>query len=102
MRKIFIAIAFLFMFAVSAKAQQADSRVTAILEKEPANNAVELNANAAEIAKLGEEGIVNTLVMLQPSGQGDNTKIFDAVSGFSFYVTQKGKEAWRSMAVKAY
>jgi HEAT repeat protein len=102
MRKIFIALAFLFMSALSARAQQADSRITAILEKEPANNAVELNANAAETAKLGEEGIVNTLVMLQPSGQGDNTKIFDAISGFSFYVTQKGKEVWRSMAVKAY
>ncbi|MDB5134482.1 MAG: hypothetical protein JWP37_1085 [Mucilaginibacter sp.] len=102
MRKIFIAIAFLFTFAALAKAQQTDSRISAILEKEPANNAKDLNANATAIAQLGENGIVNMLVMLQPSGQGDNTKIFDAISGFSFYVTQKSKEAWRAMAVGAY
>src|SRR5476649_1506238 len=102
MRKIFIAIAFLFTFAVLAKAQQPDSRINAILEKEPANNAKDLIANATATAQLGETGIVNMLAMLQPSGQGDNTKIFDAISGFSFYVTQKSKEAWRAMAVGAY
>jgi HEAT repeat protein len=102
MRKIFIAIAFLFTFAVLAKAQQPDSRINAILEKEPANNAKDLNVNATATAQLGETGIVNMLVMLQPSGQGDNTKIFDAISGFSFCVTQKSKEAWRAMAVGAY
>ncbi|MEO6630409.1 MAG: hypothetical protein ABIN13_01765, partial [Mucilaginibacter sp.] len=96
MRKIFITIAFLLPFVASVQAQQS------ILDKEPANNASELNANAIATAQLGEEGIVNTLGMLQPTGQGDNTKIFDAISGFSFYVTQPGKELWRAMAVKAY
>ena len=96
MKKIFISIAFLLMFAVAVNAQQA------ILDKEPANNAAELNANAIATAQLGETGIVNMLTMLQPTGQGDNTKIFDAISGFSFYVTQNGKEQWRATAVKAY
>ncbi|MDB5145152.1 MAG: hypothetical protein JWQ66_3865, partial [Mucilaginibacter sp.] len=96
MRKIFIPIVFLLMFALSVNAQQA------ILDKEPANNAAELNANAIATAQLGEAGIVNMLTMLQPTGQGDNTKIFDAISGFSFYVTQNGKEQWRATAVKAY
>ncbi|MCO5948543.1 family 16 glycoside hydrolase [Mucilaginibacter flavidus] len=96
MRKIFITIAFLLPFVASVQAQQS------ILEKEPANNASELNANAVATAQLGEAGIVNMLGMLQPTGQADNTKIFDAISGFSFYVTQPGKELWRAMAVKAY
>ncbi|HAL83899.1 MAG TPA: hypothetical protein DCO83_18025 [Mucilaginibacter sp.] len=96
MRKIFIAIAFLLPFVVSVQAQQS------ILDKEPANNASELNANAIATAQLGEVGIVNMLGMLQPTGLADNTKIFDAISGFSFYVTQPGKEPWRAMAVKAY
>jgi hypothetical protein len=96
MRKIFIAIAFLLLFVVSVQAQQS------ILDKEPANNAAELNANAIATAQLGEAGIVNMLGMLQPTGQADNTKVFDAISGFSFYVTQPGKDQWRAMAVKAY
>ncbi|MDB5023897.1 MAG: hypothetical protein JWP78_1652 [Mucilaginibacter sp.] len=101
MRRIFITIIF-FAFTVFAKAQQSDSRISAILDKEPANNAAELNANANAAAQLGEDALVNMLAMLQPTGQADNTKIFDAISGFSFYVTQKGKEPWRAMAVRAY
>jgi HEAT repeat protein len=96
MRKIFIPIVFLFIFALAANAQQS------VLDKEPANNAAELNANAIATGNLGETGIVTMLTMLQPTGQADNTKIFDAISGFSFYTTQNGKEAWRATAVKAY
>src|ERR1700710_3118005 len=96
MRKIFIPIVFLFIFALAANAQRS------VLDKEPANNAAELNANAIATGNLGEAGIVNMLTMLQPTGQADNTKIFDAISGFSFYTTQNGKEAWRATAVKAY
>jgi len=101
MRKIFTALTFLLLFAVSVNAQQAD-KIKTILDKEPANNAVDLNANAAATAQLGESGITDMLAMLRPTGQGDNTKIFDAISGFSFYITQNSKEAWRAMAVKAY
>jgi hypothetical protein len=100
MKKIFIAIAFLFVSVVSTRAQ--DNRITAILDKEPANSATELNANAVSTAQLGEAGIVDMLSMLQPSGQADNTKIYDAISGFSFYTTQTGREQWRAMAVQAY
>lgn len=99
MKKIIIAIAILFVSIVS-RAQ--DNRITAILDKEPANNASGLNANAAAVAELGETGIVDMLSMLQSSGQADNTKIYDAISGFSFYTTQPGREQWRAMAVQAY
>lgn len=102
MRKIFTAVIIFLIFSTSVKAQQPGNGIAAILDKEPANNAAELNANAAATARLGENGIAGMLAMLQPTGQGDNTKIFDAISGFSFYVTQKSRETWRSMAVKAY
>lgn len=102
MRKIYIVIAFLLTFTISVKAQKTDDHISAILDKEPANKASELNANATATAALGEAGIIDMLGMLQPSGQGDNTKIFDAISGFSFYATQNGKDALRTTAVKAY
>jgi len=97
-----IIIPFIFLLSISLAKAQTDSRISAILDKEPANNAAGLNANAAATAQLGEAGIVNMLAMLQPNGVADNTKIYDAISGFSFYTTQTGKEAWRTMAVKAY
>jgi len=100
MRKIFYTIILLSGLAVTVNAQT--DRIKAILDKEPANNASELNANAAATVQLGEQGIVNMLTMLQPNGTADNTKIYDAFSGFSFYTTQTGKEAWRTMAARAY
>lgn len=100
MRKVFYTIILLSGLAATVNAQS--GKITAILDKEPANSAAELNANAAATAQLGESGITNMLLLLQPNGTADNTKIYDAISGFSFYTTQPGKEAWRSMAVQAY
>lgn len=90
------------MLIVAAAKAQVDSHIIAIIDKEPANNAAELNANAELTGKLGEGGITNMLIILQPTGAGDNTRVYDAISGFSFYVTQKGKEELRAMAVRAY
>jgi len=100
MKKIFTSIAVLSLFATLAKAQ--DSNITAILDKEPAIKEAELNANAEKTMALGEQGIVKMLGMLQAPGQADNTKIYDAISGFSFYITQRTREPWRIIAVKAY
>lgn len=100
MKKIFTSIAVLSLFATLAKAQ--DSSISAILDKEPAIKEADLNANADKTMALGEQGIVKMLEMLQTPGQADNTKIYDAISGFSFYITQRTKEPWRATAVKAY
>lgn len=100
MKKIFTSIAVLLLFATLAKAQ--DSGINAILDKEPAYKESDLNANAEKTMALGEQGIVKMLGMLQAPGQADNTKIYDAISGFSFYITQRTKEPWRATAVKAY
>ncbi|HTI59161.1 DUF1080 domain-containing protein [Mucilaginibacter sp.] len=101
MRKIFYTTLILSALGSQVWAQS-DSRITAILDKEPANKATELNANAAATAALGEIGVTAMLNMLQPNGTADNTHIYDAISGFSYYVTQNNKEAWRAMAVRAY
>lgn len=100
MKKIFTSIAVLSLFTTLAKAQ--DNSINAILDKEPANKEADLNANAEKTMALGEQGIVKMLGMLQAPGQADNTKIYDAISGFSFYITQRTKEPWRIAAVKAY
>ncbi|MFI5161425.1 MAG: family 16 glycoside hydrolase [Sphingobacteriales bacterium] len=100
MKKIFYISILLSGLAATVHAQS--DGITAILNKEPANNAAQLNANAAATAQLGEQGIVNMLTMLQPNGTADNTKIYDAITGFSFNTTQTGKEAWRTMATQAY
>jgi len=99
MRKIFYTIILLSALGTKTWAQ---STAVAITDKTPANNAAELNANAAATAALGENGLVGLVSSLQPNGTADNTKTYDAISGFSFYVTQNSKEAWRAMAVKAY
>jgi hypothetical protein len=100
MKKIFISIAVLLLCTTLAKAQ--DSSINAIFDKEPAIKEADLNANAEKTMALGEQGIVKMLGMLQAPGQADNTKIYDAISGFSFYITQRTKEPWRATAVKAY
>lgn len=102
MKKIFYTIICLSALGFNARAQQVDARITTILDKEPANNAVALNANAEATAALGETGLTGMLLALQPNGTADNTKIYDAINGFSYYITQTGKEQWRAMALKAY
>ena len=102
MKKIIYSILFMSALGIGAKAQQTDTRIAAILSKEPAQKAAELNANAEATAALGENGITSLLLQLQPNGTADNTKIYDAVNGFSYYVTQTGRESLRALAVKAY
>ena len=102
MKKILYSILFLSALGTSVFAQQNDSQINAILAKEPAQKASDLNANAEATAALGESGVTELLFKLQPNGTADNTKIYDAINGFSYYVTQQGKEQLRAMAVRAY
>src|SRR3546814_10787377 len=54
------------------------------------------------MAALGEAGIVQLAGMLAAPGEGDNSKLEYAISGFSFYVTQPGQDQWRALAQRAY
>src|SRR3569623_941494 len=98
MRKILFTTLILSTLGMSVYAQGPG----AILAKEPANSAKEINANAEATAALGENGLTSMLMQLQPNGTADNTHIYDAINGLSYYVTQPGKEQWRAMAVQAY
>ncbi len=102
MKKILYSILFLSALGTSVYAQQNDSQINAILAKVPAQKAADLNANAEATAALGQSGVTALLLKLQPNGSADNTKIYDAINGYSYYITQNSKESWRAMAVKAY
>lgn len=98
MRKILFTTIVLSALGIGAYAQGPE----AILSKEPANSAKEINANAEATALLGQKGLTDMLMALQPNGSADNTHIYDAINGFSYYVTQPSKALLRTMAVKAY
>lgn len=78
------------------------TRIADLLAQVPAGDSAELSSNAAEVAGLGREGILQLAGMLRPPGQGDNSKVEYALSGFSFYVTRPGREQWRALAQEAY
>lgn len=78
------------------------TRIADLLAQVPADNAKKLEKNMAEIAGLGKPGIVQLASMLAPAGKGDNTNLQYAIGGFTFYVSQAGKEEWRKIAAEAY
>lgn len=89
----------------TSHAQSDQNRTTAtkiadLLAKAPAGDSSELITNATAVADLGENGIIELLKQLP--GSGDKSKQHFAISGFSFYATQAGRENWRAMATNAY
>ncbi|MBU1822352.1 MAG: DUF1080 domain-containing protein, partial [Bacteroidetes bacterium] len=92
----------------SGMAQQLNSnrttatRIADLLAQMPAKDAKAYARNAEETAALGKDGIVTLISRLYPTGHGDNSAIEYAVGGFTYYVTQTGKEEWRQLAVDAY
>lgn len=102
-----ILTSFLFFFAVlqMAAAQSDDKRtittqIADLLAKEPAEDSAQLYANAGAVFKMGESGLVEMVTRL--GAPGDQTRLHYAINGFSFAASQRGKENWREMAVKAY
>lgn len=105
MRQIIFSLLFLSVVTGSALAQNDANRtittkIADLLAKTPAEEAVQLKANAAAFADLGEQGIVELVKRLNEGG--DNTKLHYAINGFAYAATEAGKEAWRALAVKAY
>ncbi|GAB2795256.1 hypothetical protein GCM10027275_45480 [Rhabdobacter roseus] len=78
------------------------TRIADLLAQMPAKDAKALAKNAEETAALGQEGIVLLISRLYPTGHGDNSAIQYAVGGFTYYVTQPGRETWRQLASEAY
>lgn len=108
MKKYLYSTLFFCLFLTSGMAQQLSSnrttatRIADLLAQMPAKDAKAFTKNAEETAALGKDGIALLISRLYPTGHGDNSAIQYAVGGFTNYVTQSGKEAWRQMAVDAY
>lgn len=76
------------------------TKIADLLAKTPADDAVQLNANAEAAAKLGEIGLIELISRLNTPG--DHSRLHFVINGFSFSASQPGKENWRQLAVKAY
>lgn len=76
------------------------TKIADLLAKAPAADSAELIANAMSVADLGENGLIELIKQL--NGSGDKSRQHFAISGFSFYATQAGRENWRSIATNAY
>lgn len=78
------------------------TKIADLLAQMPARDEKQLIANMEEMAAMGEDGLLAMASMLSAPGEGDNSRLEYALGGFSFYVSQPGRENWRAMSVKAY
>lgn len=78
------------------------TKIADLLAQQPAGNKAALQANMEAMAALGDEGITGMAAMLSAPGKGDNTAIEYALAGYTFYVTQAGKEKECAIAAAAY
>ena len=81
---------------------QVDSRITALLRQFPAQNAKQLQKNMDDMAALGKLGIAQLASQLSSSDKAEHAKVQYAIGGFSYFVSQSGKDDWRKMAAEAY
>jgi HEAT repeat protein len=81
---------------------QVDSRITSLLRQFPAQNAKQLQKNMDDMAALGKSGIAQLASQLSSSDKVEHAKVQYAIGGFSYFVTQSGKEECRKMAAEAY
>ena len=81
---------------------QTDARITNLLRQFPAQNAKQQQKNMDDMAALGKAGIAAMASQLSSPDKGEHAKVQYAISGFTYYVTQSGKEEGRQMAAEAY
>ncbi|MEO9004154.1 MAG: DUF1080 domain-containing protein [Ginsengibacter sp.] len=107
MKKILFTVLLFSMWATLTMAQNKDQRtlstkIADLLAQMPAKDSAHLSDDMQEIAAMGENGLSGIAELLADPGKGDNTKPEYAISGFSYYVTQPGREEWRKMSERAY
>jgi HEAT repeat protein len=76
--------------STSLCAEDAASAAQAIVDKMPAQSGQDSDKYAAELVKLGPEGIGAVCSMLVPPGKGDDTKARYALSSLTWYVLKPG------------
>jgi HEAT repeat protein len=101
MRKIFFVVfCFIAIHTVAFSQTGNDAAINNILLNMPAQNKEQLNKSMEAVTALGETGIAAMAVMFKDAG--DNTALEFALGGYAYYVMQPGKQAQRTIAVKAY
>ncbi len=108
MKPTFLSILLAGALAVSSRESLAQTdqnrsiptKIADLLAKVPASDSADLIHNAMATADLGEAGLIDLIKQLE--GGGDKSLQHFALSGFSFYATQAGRESWRSLATSAY
>jgi len=86
----------------SADQRTVTTKVADLLAQLPARDAKQLSSNMLEIEQLGNEGFLTLISGLSSPGKANNATLEYAISGYSAFVTQNGKEAQRSQAAAVY
>jgi HEAT repeat protein len=106
MKKILFTILAFTMWGTIAMAQKdqrtLSTKIADLLAQMPAKDSAHLSDGMKEIAAMGANGLSGIAELLSAPGKGDNSKPEYAINGFSYYVTQPGREDWRRMSEKAY
>jgi len=86
---------------LSPAAADLKARVSAVMERFPADNGAARDALCADLVKLGPAGLAEAFARVLPPGAGNDAKARFAVNGLAVYVTRTGAEPERLMFVKA-
>jgi hypothetical protein len=78
------------------------TKIADLLAKLPAQDSIQLYNSMQQISDLGEDGYVQLISGLMLPGNKNNAIIEYAISGYSAYVMQQGKDAERHRSVIAY
>jgi len=107
MRKIYLLLGILFIWSAALQAQYPANRtpktiVADVLAQMPAQYPDQYNTQIEDLASAGEEGVLQLVKMMNPSGKGSNAQVEYALSGLSHYVSAEGQEPSRLIVSKAY
>lgn len=107
MKKIYSLTGLLLLCSVMILAQSPSNRTTKtivadVLAQMPAQQGNQYNNQMKDLASTGEEGILQLVKMMNPSGKGSNANVEYALSGLSSYVSAEGQETARLIAANAY
>jgi HEAT repeat protein len=77
------------------------SRVSALLERFPAESSAAKDGLCAGLLKLGPQGVGEVIARVLPSGKGDDSRARFAVNGLAVHVTRMGAESERALFARA-
>ncbi|HOW86067.1 MAG TPA: DUF1080 domain-containing protein [Candidatus Aminicenantes bacterium] len=87
--------------AAAPAAADLKARVSAIVERFPAENGAARDALCADLIGLGPAGLAETCARVLPPGGGNDAKARFAVNGLAVYVTRPGAEPERLLFVRS-